>query len=219
MQITHAEAHTLIQYDLDRTLDPEKQTSLFAHLESCASCRGYADTLRNVDDQLRHIMNNQWSQSPLPLSIDLLKTQLNLPRGTQNLFQLRTALVSMFLVAFSFFIWQLTSPSSHPSVQSPSTIFPVPTPSTQLSTVSMEPTKCEWMLLYQVKATDTLETIASKYSVSKQEIMEFNGMGSEIINETMELKIPQCNATPTVTAQLPTTTLTPKLELFIDTPG
>ena len=181
MQITHAEAHKLIQFNLDRTLDPEKQTSLFAHLESCASCRGYADALRNVETQLQHVMNKQWSQSPLPLSIDLLKTQLNPPRGTQNLFQLRTALVSMFLVAFSFFIWQLTSPSSNPSGQSPSTIFPVPTPSTQLSTVSMEPTKCEWML-YEVKATDTLETIASKYSVSKQEIMAFNGMGSEIIN-------------------------------------
>jgi hypothetical protein len=70
-----------------------------------------------------------------------------------------------------------------------------------------------------VEALDTLESIAFQYSVSKQEIMTFNDMDSELVHESMEIKIPLCNVTPTMTAHLPTTTLTPKLELFVDTPG
>ena len=218
MQITHAEAHRLIQYDLDRALDPEKQISLFAHLQDCEDCRGYADGMRDIENQLRQVMNKQWNLSPLPLSIDSIKTQINLPRGAHNLFQLRTALVSMVLVAFSFFIWQLTSTSYHSSEQIPSTILPVPTPSTQLSTASLASPTCEWTL-HKVEASDSLESIAFQYSVSKQDIMTFNGMDSELIDESMEIKIPHCNVTPTMTAHWPTRTLTPKLDIFTDTPG
>ena len=218
MQITHAEAHRLIQYDLDRTLDPEKQKSLLAHLQECEDCRGYADGMRDIENQLRQVMNKQWNLSPLPLSIDSIKTRINLPRGAHNLFQLRTALVSMVLVAFSFFIWQLTSTSYHPSEQIPSTILPVPTPSTQLSTASLASPTCEWTL-HKVEASDSLESIAFQYSVSKQDIMTFNGMDSELIDESMEIKIPHCNVTPTMTAHWPTRTLTPKLDIFTDTPG
>ena len=218
MQITHLEAHRLIQYNLDRALDPEKQKSLFAHLQECEDCRGYADGMRAVENQLQRVMNKQWNLSPLPLSIDSIKTQINLTRGVPNLLQFRTALVSMVLVACSFFIWQLTSTIHNSSGQAPSTILPVPTPSTQLSTASLASPTCEWTL-HKVDAPDTLESIAFEYSVSKQDIMIFNGMDSELIDESMEIKIPQCNVTPTMTAHLPTTTLTPKLDLFTDTPG
>ena len=218
MQITHTEAHKLIQYDLDRALDPETQKSLFVHLQGCEDCRIYADGMRNVEKQLRHVMNKHWNHSPLPLSIDSIKTQINLPKSALNLFQLRTALVSMLLVGFSFLIWQLTSTLYNQSGQTPSTILPVPTPSTQLNTASLAVPTCEWTL-YRVKARDTLDTIAFQYSLSKQDIMIFNNMDSELISESMEIKIPQCDITPTMTAHLPTTTLTPILEPIIDTPG
>lgn len=218
MQITHAEAHRLIQFDLDRVLDPEKQKFLFAHLEECDDCRGYANEMRAVENRLRHMMNKQWNHhTPLPLSIDSIKTHCKLPGGAQNLFQLRTALVSMVLVAFSFIIWQITATSFDSSGQIPSTILPVPTPST-LTTTSLASLTCEWTL-HKVEASDTLDTIAIQYSVSKQDIMIYNDMNSEFVYESLELKIPQCNVTPTMTAHLPTTTLTPNLELIIDTPG
>lgn len=218
MQITHAEARRLIQFDLDRVLDPERQKSLFAHLEECDDCRGYATEIRAVEHKLRHMMNKQWNHHrPLPLSIDAIKAQHKLARGTQNLFQLRSALVSLVLVAFSFMIWQFTATSYNSSRQIPSTILPVPTPST-LTTASLASPTCEWTL-HVVEPGDTLDNIAFQYSVSKQDVMTFNRMESELIDESMELKIPQCNVTPTMTAHLPTTTLTPQLELYIDTPG
>lgn len=219
MQITHAEAHTLIQYDLDRALSPEKKKALLAHLEECKTCRDYADGMSGVENKLRQVMNEQWNHhDPLPLSIDSIKKPMYLPGSAQNRFPLRTALVSLGLVAISFFIWQLTSTLYNPSVQSPSTIFPVPTPYTQLSTASIESPICEWVL-HKVEALDTLDSMALQYSVSKQDIMIFNNMNSELVYESMEVKIPQCDVTPTMTAYLPTTTLTPNFEILIDTPG
>lgn len=218
MQITHAEAHRLIQFDLDHILDPEKQKFLFSHLEECDACRGYAVEMRAMENRLQVLMNKQWNhQGPLPLSIDSIKAQSNVPGSASNLFQLRTALLSMVLVAFSFIIWQLTATSFVSSGQIPSTILPVPTPST-LTTASLVSPTCEWTL-HKVKTSDTLEGIAIQYSVSKQAIMTLNGMDSEWVYESIEIKIPQCDVTPTMTAYLPTTTLTPDLELFVDTPG
>ena len=218
MQITHAEAHRLIQYDLDHVLNPEKERSLLAHLAECDDCRGYAVGMRDVEIKLRQVMNKKWNHhGPLPLSIDSIKTQGSRTGIPQNLFQLRTALISMVLVAFSFIIWQIAATSFDSSRQLPSTILPVPTPSTSITASLASPT-CEWTL-HKVQTSDTLERIAIQYSVSKHEIMTFNGMDSELIDESMDIKIPYCSLTPTVTAHSPTTTLTPNLELFIDTPG
>lgn len=218
MQITHAEAHRLIQFDLDRILDPEKQKFLFSHLEECDACRAYAVEMRAMENRLQELMNKQWNhQGPLPLSIDSIKAHSNVPGSASILFQWRAALVSMVLVAFSFIIWQLTATSFDSSGQIPSTILPVPTPST-LTTASLASPTCEWTL-HKVEESDTLEGIALQYSVSKQAIMTLNGLDSEWVYESMEIKIPQCAITPTMTAHWPTTTLTPKLELIIDTPG
>ena len=218
MQITHAEAHRLIQFDLDRVLDPEKQKFLFSHLEECDACRGYAVEMHAMENRLRELMSKQWNhQGPLPLSIDSIKAQSNVPGSASSLFQWRTALISMVLVAFSFIIWQLTATSLDSPGQIPSTILPVPTPST-LTTASLASPTCEWTL-HKVEESDTLEGIAIQFSVSKQAIMTLNGMDSEWVYESMEIKIPQCDVTPTMTAHLPTTTLTPNLELFVDTPG
>jgi hypothetical protein len=218
MQITHTEAHRLIQYDLDHVLNPEKERSLLAHLKECDDCRAYAVEMRRVENKLRQVMNKKWNRhGPLPLSMDSIKIQGGLTRTSQNLFQFRTALISMVLVAFSFIIWQITATSFDASGQIPSTILPVPTPST-LITASLASPTCEWTL-HKVEESDTLDSIALQYSVSKQDIMTFNEMDSEWIYESMEIKIPQCAITPTMTAHFPITTLTPKLEPIIDTPG
>jgi hypothetical protein len=218
MQIPHAEAHRLIQLNLDRALNTEKQRLLSTHLQECETCRAYVDGMLNVETLLRQVMNKRWDHPPLPLSLDSLRPQNILQKSANNLFGLRTALASMVLVAFAFFIWQLTTTVDHSSERIPSSVLPVPTPSNQFSTASLESHQCEWSL-HKVETFDTLESIAFQYSVSKEEIMTFNSMNSELIYESMELKIPHCNVTPTMTAHMPTTTLTPVLELTIDTPG
>ena len=218
MQITHAEAHQLIQLNLDRALNIEKQRLLSTHLQECKTCRAYADGMFNVELMLRQMMNKQWNQTPLPLSPDSLRPQTIIQKGANSLFGLRAALAGMVLVAFAFFIGQLITTVDHSSGQIPSSVLPVPIPSNQFSTASLESPQCEWSL-HKVETFDTLESIAFQYSVSKEEIMTFNNMASELVYESMELKIPQCNVTPTMTARIPTTTLTPILELTIDTPG
>lgn len=218
MQITHAEAHNLIQLNLDRALNTEKQRLLSTHLQECKTCRAYADRMVNVETMLRQMMNKQWDQPPLPLSLDSLRSQNFIQKRANSLFGLRTVLASTILVAFAFFMWQLTTTVYRSSEQFPSSVLPVPTPSSQFGTASLESSQCEWSL-HKVETFDTLESIAFQYSVSKEEIMTFNSMTSELVYESMELKIPQCNVTPTKTAHMPTTTLTPILELTIDTPG
>ena len=218
MQITHAEAHKLIQLNLDRTLNIEKQRLLSAHLQECETCRAYAHGLLNVETMLRQVMNKQWNRAPLPLSLDSIRPQNILQKSANAIFGLRTALASMVLVAFAFFIWQLTT-GYDSSGQIPSNVLPVPTPSNQFSTASLELPQCEWNL-HKVGAFDTLDSISRQYSVSIEEIMAFNSMDSELVYESMELKIPQCSLTPTLTARAPTKTSTPILEsATIDTPG
>ena len=163
-------------------------------------------------------MNKQWNRPPLPLSLDALRFQNIIQKGAKSLFGLRTAMASMLLVSFAFFIWQLTTTVNHLSEQIPSSVLPVPTPSNQFGTASLEASQCEWSL-HKIETFDTLESIAFQYSVSKEEIMTFNSMASELVYESMELKIPHCNVTPTMTAHMPTTTITPILELTIDTSG
>ena len=218
MQISHADAQQLIQYDLDRALNSEKQKTLFAHLQDCDECRAYADRMFNIEKILNQVMNKKWQHHPLPLSLDSIRPQSGLRKYTHSLFGLRTALISVVLVAFSFLIWQLRTTMNDSRGPIALSLAPVPTPSTQLSTASLESLQCEWSL-YEVDRLDTLESIALKYSVSKEQIKTFNNMNSEIIYESMELKIPQCDVTPTVTAQMPTTTLTPILEFIVNTPG
>ena len=217
MQITHAEAYRLIQYDLDGALNPEKQRTLLSHLQECEGCKAHAEEMQKIENTLRHVMNNHWRYDPLPLSIDSIKPQNIFQKTAYSLFGLRTALISLVLVAFSFLILQLRTTVNVSSGQIPLSLAPVPTPSIQLSTASLEP-KCKWSL-HKVDKLDTLESIAHQYSITKDEIRVFNNMTSELIYESMELKIPQCNTTPTVTAQIPTTTLTPILEFTVDTPG
>jgi len=218
MPISHADAQQLIQYDLDRALNSEKQKALFVHLQECDECRAYADRMLNLEKMLLQVMNKQWHHHPLPLSLDSIKPHNGFQKNIRSLLGLRTALISMVLVAFFLLIWQLNTTVNDPSGQIALSLAPIPTPSTQLSTASFETPKCEWSL-HNVDKSDTLESIAHQYSVSKEEIMILNNMNSEVIYESMELKIPRCDITPTVTAQMPTTTLTPILEFVVDTPG
>jgi hypothetical protein len=218
MQMTHEDAHRLIQRDLDRLLHADQHGPLLAHLNQCATCRAYADGMHDMENILQGVMRKQWNDTPLPLSIASLKTQNILAKGSDSPFGLRTALVSVVLVFFSILVWQFTISAPRSSEQTALTIHPVPTPSIQLTRAGLEAAQCE-SSVYKVKQADTLESIALQYSVAKEDIMTLNNMNSELIYETMELKIPQCTATPTMTARVPTTTIMPLLEVTIHTPG
>ena len=218
MQITHDEARWLIEYDSDGTLNSEKQRALIAHLQGCETCRLHAAEMKDVENVLRAVMQKHWNQSPLPLSIDSIKTHT---KSINSLFAWRLSLVSVAMITFLFLIWGVKITAFNSPSPLPSGSLSVPTPSFQLTTasaISVISTKCD-SVIYEVQEFDTLDDIADQFFVSKEEIMAFNNMHSDQINESMELFIPQCNSTPTDTVHTPTTTLTPNIQLTIFTPG
>jgi len=220
MQISHDEARSLVQFNSNRELNSDQQNMLASHLEECDACRAYAVGLEDVENTLRQVMHKQWDLSPLPLSVDFIRPQNTFKRSLDTFFTLRTSLASITLITIMFFIWEFTVTAYNSSEQAPLNILPVPTPSIQLSTTSSASPKCDG-IIYKVKGDDTIAGIAKRFSVSKEEIMSFNNMQTEVLYKSMELDIPQCNTTPTGTAHSPTAaqTFTPILDLTIDTPG
>lgn len=218
MQITHDEARRLIEYDLDRALNAEKQRALTAHLQKCEACRLHAAEIKDVENVLREVMQKHWNQRPLPLSMDSIKIH---PKNINSLLAWRLSLVSVAMIAFLFLIWGVKITAFNSPDPLPSGSLPVPTPSFQFTTasaISAISTRCD-SVIYEVQEFDTLDDIADQFFVSREEIMAFNDMRSDRIYKSMELGIPQCNIRPTDTVHTPTTTLTPSIQLTIFTPG
>ena len=214
MQITHDEARWLIEYDSDRVLNSEKQRALTTHLQECEACRLRAVEMNNVENILRDAMQKHWNHRPLPLSIDSIKIQT---KNVNSLFAWRVSLASVAMVTFLFLLWGFKITAFNSSESLPLGSLPVPTPSFQLTTASAISTRCD-SVIYEVQEFDTLDSVADHFFVSREDIMAFNNMRSDQINESMELGIPQCNITPTGVVDTPTTTLTPNIQLTIFTP-
>jgi hypothetical protein len=222
-QITHEEARSLIQRKADKLLDPEKRETLNLHLNGCADCNAYAAEVNDLESALRRVMGSQWKSSPSPLDVHLI---INRAQGKPtfglkfNYAAMRTAaLVVVFMIAIIGFWKFSTAQLSIPPGMSVSAM-PIPTPSVFQTTTHISFQGCK-SVSYQVKSNDTLESIAGKFLVAKEDIMAFNNMGTDTIVPSMEIKIPQCNSTPTGTIHAPATTITitPQLETVTYTPG
>jgi len=218
MQITHEEAHRLIQFNADDALQPFEKNTLLTHLETCAECQAYADSMRGMESILRPLLQRKWNQQPIPLSTTAVMAKRG-DRISERMFMAtRIAAIGMICVTFVFSIWQLTLPSQ--PTQSPvlASVPPVPTPSTQLISTTGTVDQCD-NRLYIVKENDTLESIAHLFSISKEEIMAANSMKTELLSTAMEITVPVCTSTPTGTVNALTTTYTPAIRLITSTPG
>src|SRR5690349_25108544 len=105
MQITHEQAHKLIQSNIDQSLKPGEQSLLQTHLNGCLVCRLFADELKEVESILVPVMNKHWQFEPQPLPIRSIVENLNSNRQTRMLLTIRTALVSIAFVAFVLSAW------------------------------------------------------------------------------------------------------------------
>jgi hypothetical protein len=217
MQITHDEARWLIESDIDRALNSEKQKALTAHLQECEACRLHAVEMKDVENTLRDVMHKHWSYRPLPLSMDSIKIHA---KNINSLYAWRLSLVSVAMFTFLFLIWGIKITAFNSPDPLPLGSLAVPTPSFQLTTASAISaifTRCD-SIIYEVQEFDTLNNIADQFFVSREEIMALNNMRSDRVYKSMKLEIPQCNITPTGVADTPTTTLTPNFQLTIFTP-
>lgn len=218
MQITHEEAHRLIQFDTDHSLQSHEKNDLVAHLEACEECKSYAESIKGIEFVLRPLFQRNWNRQPIPLSMATLTGKRN-QSGTANPFlATRIAVIGIICISFVFSVWQFTvSTHSTPEV-SPVTIPPMPTPSTRLVSMTSTSSNCVGRS-YLVKENDTLESIAERFAVSKEDIRTVNGLPTEAVGTGMQIIIPACTSTPTGTVNAQTTTYTPSSGPITSTPG
>jgi hypothetical protein len=221
-QITHEEAHRLINFKADQSLDADTGPILESHLNGCVECKRYASELDELENLLRK-MKRSLNLRPTPLYFDQVSHQ---SKGTvfgflNNVLVTRiTTMVAGFIV-LAVAAWQFLS-ANVVSPTTPYTAIPIPTPSTYLTSTNANILflNCGYFS-YQVQAGDTLDSLALRFSIPKETIMDFNGMKEENINPAMQIRIPTCEHTPTVTidATNSTITITPQFEPITPTPG
>ncbi len=222
MQITHAEAHNLIQYNMDKVLKPQEKKLLQTHLNDCVECRAFAQQMKGLENLLLPLMIQHWAVQPLPFRMETIahKSKRNLQLQTSMILVTRTAMISIVFAAFVFSAWQFTHSGRQTSNPVPVSVLPIPTPSGQSTSTKIIFQNCE-ETIYQVQENDTLESIASQFSVAKDKIMAINNLSTESIHAKMELLIPICTSTPTGTIHPSTLTITftPLIGPTTSTPG
>jgi LysM repeat protein len=209
MQITHQEARQLIHFQADEALSAQEKTVLFTHLKACFECRAYAAEIKELEEALLPVMKRRWNLHPIPLSIRDLKIKRNIKSSLSNVLAIRRAIIAFVFVMFVFSAWQFTRPGQQ-LLGLPVVIgAPVSTPSLESTNTTVSSENCHGVP-YTVQADDTLSDIAAQFSVSKDELISQNGLGTETIHRGMVLMIPVCNFTPTNTlSPTVTSTLTP----------
>jgi len=222
MPITHEEAHKLIQFSLDKVLAPQEKNRLQVHLNDCVECRAFADEIKGLENLLLPVMMKQWAVKPVPLSIESVtnKRKRRSQFQTSIMLATRTAMISIVFAAFVFSAWQFTHSSSQAFDPKSVNVLPIPTPSGQSTSTKISFQNCE-EATYQVQENDTLESIATQFSVAEDKIIAINRLGTGSIHAKMELLIPICTSTPTGTLHPSTltTTFTPLMGPTTSTPG
>ena len=220
MQISHEEAHKLIQFDRDQPLSPREKRTLQNHLEICPECRMFAEGIREVETLLLPAMRNHWNLQPVPLPLEAVMGKRTTQLQSSPILVIRTALMSIIFAAFVFSAWQFAFSSPQTSTPLPVSVLPIPTPSGQSTSTQIRFSNCE-EITYQVQEHDTLEGIAAQFSISKDKIIALNHLSTESLFPNMALVIPRCHLTPTVTIHPSTltTTFTPLTRTTTSTPG
>ena len=220
MQLTHEEAHQLIQFSMDKALQPQERKTLQAHLVDCLECRGFADELSELRNLLLPTMQDHWNLRPAPLSMETLRSKRRLQLRSSNLLVTRTALISLVFAAFIFSTWQFSHSGRQTGTPIPLNVLPLATPSGESTSTLLSVQNCVEMR-YQVQEDDTLESIAAQFSISKEQIMDLNNLRMETLHPNVELRLPVCipTSTSTVTPSTQTTTFTPVIGSTTSEPG
>jgi len=218
MQITHEEAHRLIQFRSDKRLEVKNETDLNNHLFACVACREYSEEIRNVENILQQTMRKQWNIRPLPLQMGAILGNINSNKRAGVFLTTRTAIISLVFVLFAFIVWQSTSTKTAPMQVPFGTLPLIPTPSNQYTATDTLQKECG-EIRYIVQKGDTLDSLAQRFSTTKESIINANHLTSDMLTISQELSIPYCGSTPTGTTHPPTFTITPIFETTSTTPG
>lgn len=212
--LSHLQAQMFIQASADESLAPNEKSALDAHLLECAECRSFAQEFARVESALRQTMQNRWNLSARPLPIGVIL-------GWQNRAPILRALsmaAAPLLVVILALVFLLTNGSFSNGNELTATVIAtnIPTPSAQLMRTNTSVNECE-TVHYIVQKGDTLEDIAAKYSISKEEIVSFNNLERETLTPSIDLAIPLCQRQTTSTPST-TMTFTPSISAVSSTP-
>jgi hypothetical protein len=206
MQITHAEAQKLIQFNADNVLNDQEHASLAAHLQNCSECRRYAEEIREVESVLVPVMQRHWNLQPAPLQIHALYQKRSLTIQRSLILATRTVAVGAIFLAFLFSVRQFALQGGQNSSPLTVGVPPIPTPSAPLTSTTVRFQNCE-SILYEVQENDTLAFIAYRFGVPEEDIRAANRMPTDTVFTGVKILIPICPSTPTRTSQ-PTTRVT-----------
>jgi len=218
MQITHQEAHRLIQFDTDHALKPHEKNDLLAHLDTCEECKIYAESIKGIGSLLRPFLQRNWNQQPTPLPLAAVMGKRNQSGTAGTFLATRIAIISIICISFVFSVWQFTVSTPSASDVSLLTVPPMPTPSTRLVSMTSTSSNCVGTS-YLVEVNDSLESISAKFAVSQQDILTVNGLTNEALKAGVQIIVPSCTSTPTGTVNAQTTTYTPSSKPITSTPG
>jgi LysM repeat protein len=219
-KITHQKARALLEVAADNSLMPVDRVALNAHLIACQECRAYADRMAGLEDTLRKALHRRWDRFRPKLNLQTIKNPSRAKLVWGSLFNQTHALgkvtiMAALLLGFIIFI-NLAGIQGPIANEKTPTALPTPnnftTTFTTLSTLSADSTSinstsltCK-LVTYVVRENDTLESIAVRHGITKEDILAYNDQDANLAANTvftgMELIIPQCKETPARTASL-----------------
>jgi len=223
-EITHQEAHSLLQAAADQILKPGERSTLDRHLSKCQECSEYANNLSALETGLRTVFHahlDRYKPAKLdlqtitrPTLAKLIWSSLFGPTGALG----KVVIVAVLLLGY-FVVSNLIGIQNPIANYETATILPTPnefssansqspTPSAQYTLTGLMSQACK-TVTYYVQESDTLERIAIQHGISQESILEYNLLKSNTVYTGMELVIPLCNSTPSHTATIPKNTITP----------
>jgi hypothetical protein len=123
-------------------------------------------------------------------------------------------------LAFFFSAWNFTISSRRTPTPYLQNVPAIPTPFTSTMTSGTQAgfENCT-ATTYIVAKSDTLDTIADRFSVPVEHILQFNSMPNTTVIAGRALNIPICRTTPFNPTASQTTTITPTLYSITTAPG
>lgn len=202
MQISHAEAHKLIQYSMDKSLLQEDESALASHLQTCSECARYNADIKDIGFTLRSAMNKHWNLIPAPLDLDAVKGKVGF--SSRGRLGVQLAVISLMVMLVVFGAWRFVNINVVPTktIQ----ISPIPTPSTQMTNTRAMVQNCD-EIIYTVQNGETLESIAVLFSTAPEALIELNNLNSDMVQAGNKIKILTC-FTPSATIRPTTFTVT-----------
>lgn len=220
MQITHEEAHRLIQFEADGELKLQQRNMLASHLQECSTCQQYADSIETMESILRPMLQRNWNREHHPLPLRMLMARENSSVPERLLMATRIAALAVVFLAFFASAWNFTLSSRRTPTPFLQSVPVIPTPFTSTMTAGTQAgfENCT-INIYTVQENDTLASIADRFAIPADHIRQINPVRSETLTTGQVLSIPLCNLTPANPTASHTTTFTPVLYSSTTTPG